>query len=301
MLSPEVLKIEVLETCSTLENFIRRELEENRRSGVVVGLSGGLDSSVVAALCVRSLGADKVKGLILPERDTHPHHVQDAQLVARKFRIRTQTINLRPILRRLKVYQLVPSPLFFPRSVQENYVKKRYLSLQTRWGRPPYMISLSNSENPEFYTPVAFYRAKNRLRMLVLYLYAEKENLLVVGTINRSEWLTGFFVKYGDGASDIMPLARLYKSQVRQMASYLEIPSKIIAKPPSPDLIPGLNDEDILGIDYTTLDLILYGIEKQLPPVVIASALSLPLEIVHNFQEIINSSRIFRNPAEIPG
>jgi len=300
MLSPEVLKVEVKETCQKLENFIRRKLEENQRSGAVVGLSGGLDSSVIVALCARSLGADKVKGLILPERDTHRRHIRDAQLVARKFNIHTHTINLRRILRKLRVYQLVPSPFFFPRSVQENYVKKRYHNLQTRLGKPPYFISLTNAEYPEFYAPVAFYRAKNRLRMLVLYLYAEKENLLVVGTLNRTEWLTGFFVKYGDGAADIMPLARLYKSQVLQIASYLEIPSEIMAKPPSPDLIPGLNDEDILGINYTTLDLILYGIEKNLPLSVIGSALSLPPERVYYFQELIKFSQIFRNSAEFP-
>ena len=81
---------------------------------------------------------------------------------------------------------------------------------------------------------MAFYRAKNRVRMLVLYFYSELENLLVVGTANRSEWLTGFFVQYGDGAADIMPLLPLYKTQVRQIAQFLHLPDRILHKPPVP-------------------------------------------------------------------
>ena len=109
---------------------------------------------------------------------------------------------------------------------------------------------------------VAFYRIKHRLRAILLFYYSELNNYLLVGCANKSEWLTGFFVKYGDSIADIMPIMSLHKTQVFGLARYLGIPDYILEKAPNPDLIPGLNDEEALGISYKKLDLILACIEK---------------------------------------
>jgi NAD+ synthase len=109
----------------------------------------------------------------------------------------------------------------------------------------------------------AYYRAKHRLRMLLLYLFGERDNRLVVGAANKSEYMVGFFVKYGiDASTDIMPIMGLYKTQVIELARHLGIPTHIINKQPSPDLIPGLVDENAIGLPYSKMDLILLAIEK---------------------------------------
>jgi NAD+ synthase len=131
--------------------------------------------------------------------------------------------------------------------------------------------------------------------MVLLYLYAELENRLVVGAANKSEYQIGFFVKHGcDDASDIMPLLNLYKTQVRELAYYLNIPSRIIKKPPSPDLIPGLDDEEALGISYEKMDLILLALEKgwEIPDIV--KALKIEEDKIVDIQNLIQKSEHLR-------
>jgi NAD+ synthase len=140
----------------------------------------------------------------------------------------------------------------------------------------------------------AYTRVKHRMRMTTLYYYADLENLLVLGTVNRSEALVGFVVKWGDNVADIEPLLPLYKTQVRQLASYLGVSQKIIDKAPSPDLIPGIVDGLALGIDYETLDKILWGVDQGWTAERIVAAMRVSAEQVEHVQEMWRRSEHLR-------
>jgi len=146
-------------------------------------------------------------------------------------------------------------------------IKKLIHYYEGRTGEHPFSASMVGVKGKEFGSflchKVAYYRIKHRMRMILLYYYGELENRLVVGAANKSEYEIGYFVKHGcDDATDIMPLINLYKTQVRDLARYLNIPSRIIEKPPSPDILPGIIDEEAIGIPYEKLDLILAALER---------------------------------------
>ncbi len=185
--------------------------------GAVVGMSGGVDSSVAAILCKRAL-ADEVLGVIMP-CNSDPTDEEHAHLVAELLDIRTQTVDLG------SVFDLLLSVL--PADGQ---------------------LAVAN--------------VKPRLRMLTLYFFSNLLDYLVVGTGNKSELMMGYFTKYGDGAADILPLGGLLKTQVRQLAQELGVPSEIVAKPPSAGLWTGQTDEGELGISYAELDPVLRALES---------------------------------------
>lgn len=205
-----------------ISNWIRRKVEEAGARGVVVGLSGGLDSSVVAVLCKRAL-PEETLGLIMPCFST-PEDLEHARLVAERFQIPTRTIDLGP---------------FF-----EGLVER----LKETIGEGEDIIAIAN--------------IKPRLRMIALYYFSNTLNYLVVGTGNKSEVSMGYFTKYGDGGVDILPLGDLFKSQVRELARELQIPEEIISKVPSAGLWEGQTDEGEMGITYEDLDRVLKGMEE---------------------------------------
>lgn len=263
----EELRIEPADVVACLTAFIRNAVEDFRREGVVVGLSGGLDSAVVAALAVRALGADGVLGLILPERDSAPESKQLARHLARSLGIRCRTVGLTLLLALLGVYRQLPLWLIPGRRLKAKAVLHYYEQFRKTLpeGETPFsavMIGTRGLSGPWLNQTVAYHRVKVRLRTTVLYYYAERYNLLVAGTANKTELATGLFVRYGDTAADIAPLATLYKTQVRALAEYLQVPQEIIARPPSPDLLPGLTDELAIGLDYATLDRVLWRLER---------------------------------------
>lgn len=188
-----------------------------KAKGVVLGLSGGLDSCVTAALAKEALGAKNVLGLLLPCH-SQKQDSQDARLFARKFKIKTKVVDISGVYDNL--IKVLPSA---DRMTQANL-------------RP-------------------------RLRMIVLYYFARKYGYLVCGTSNKSELMAGYFTKFGDGASDILPIGDLLKTQVRKLARELKIPQAIIDKAPTAGLWPGQTDEKEMGIIYPELDDILARIE----------------------------------------
>jgi len=200
-------------------DWIRKQIKRAKADGIVLGLSGGLDSCVAARLAVLALGKNRVLGLILPCH-SHGFDLDDAKLFARKFEIKTETVDLSRIYDSL--IRVLPAA---DRLTKANI-------------RP-------------------------RLRMPVLYYFSRKLNYLVCGTSNKSELAVGYFTKYGDGASDIIPLGDLLKTQVRKLARDLKIPERIIAKPPTAGLWPGQTDEIEMGITYADLDDILERLEKR--------------------------------------
>ncbi|MFH1201735.1 MAG: NAD(+) synthase [Candidatus Omnitrophota bacterium] len=199
-------------------NWLRKQLKDSGRNGFVVGLSGGLDSSVSAFLCKLAAGT-KVLGLILPCHSQR-QDLDDARFLAKKIRIKTKEVNVSKIYDAL--IRVLPSA---------NKLAKSNL--------------------------------KPRLRMLVLYYFANKMNYLVCGTSNKVELMTGYFTKHGDGASDIIPLGDLLKGQVVNLARELGIPRRIIDRLPTAGLWPGQTDEAEMGISYSELDDILSRLENK--------------------------------------
>ncbi|MBM3252037.1 MAG: NAD+ synthase, partial [Candidatus Omnitrophica bacterium] len=189
--------------------WIKSQVKRAKAKGLVMGISGGVDSSVVAVLAKKSVGVNLLC-LILPCHSLR-QDLEDAKSIARKFRLNTKTVDL------TKIY--------------DNFIKIL----------PDADAKIKGN-------------LKARLRMVTLYYFANKLNYLVAGTGNKSELYAGYFTKYGDAGVDILPIADIYKSQVRSLANSLGIPERIIAKPPSAGLWQGQTDEGEMGITYDDLD-----------------------------------------------
>ncbi|MEM2961121.1 MAG: NAD+ synthase [Candidatus Bathyarchaeia archaeon] len=238
-----ILGMEFEEIVNKILNFIRNEVERSGASGVVLGLSGGVDSSLTATLCVHALGKEKVLGVIMPTGFTPKEDLEDAFDLANRLGIKTRVINIDDIcgafIKALKI----------------------------------------NPENPEVKIPLANIRA--RIRMVILYFYANLYNYLVCGTSDRSEYLIGYFTKYGDGAADFFPIRHLLKTQVRQLASYLGIPERIVTKPSSPQLYPGHKLTDEVPLDYSVLDQVLVKLfYENLSAEEVSEKMGVPIDIV---------------------
>lgn len=216
---PEYLRIDAAKTAESLVSFIRGYVEASGAAGVVLGLSGGADSSVLAALAVRALGSGRVFSLIMPDIESPTSSISDAREVS-------EILGLKPYF-----VDITEGVAFVLKSFGDTY---------------------------ESSSRIARGNVKARLRMLMLYYIANKTNSLVLGPSDRSEWLLGYFTKWGDGAADIYPLLNLYKTQVRLLGDYLGLPERICWKPASPDFWPGHKASDELGAEYDVIDRILY-------------------------------------------
>lgn len=225
----ELLDIDYDATASAIQNFIAERLRLSGASGLVLGLSGGVDSSVVAALCARAVPREKILGLIMPTSFTPAQDVADAQALAEKLGISTRHIPIDPIVKR--------------------YAEQLGVGMDETGAR------------------MAYANLRARIRMTLLYFHANLQNMLVVGTGDRSEILLGYYTKYGDGGVDILPIGGLYKSQVRRLGLALGLPEQLANKPSSPQLYPGHRAVDELPADYSILDPILYLLfDKKLSP-----------------------------------
>lgn len=244
-LTKEALKLDLPTTTTRIKRFIKDYVEKTKAKGIVIGLSGGIDSSTVSALAALAIGGHKVTALNMPEEETHSEtDIQHAKKVAEKFRFKIETIDITSIL--------------------EAYYKSLPIY------DPQDKLSKGN--------------LKARTRMLCLYYYANHLSKIVCGSSDKSETMMGYFTKWGDVAADISPLMDLYKTQVRQLAAHIGIPSEIIVKPSTPQLWPGQLAEEELGIQYETLDLILLGLENFMSPEEIADQLKLPSKLVRDIR-----------------
>ena len=238
-------------------NFIRDSVTKYGYKGAVIGISGGIDSAVVGKLAVEALGKEKIFGLLMPERDSSRDTIKDSKLVAKFLGIDFKVKNISSALRAIGSYKLQPPAFLIPQTIKEKYVKHKWEELSSE----PFLDDLCNEGNDEFRRGLAYYRSKHRVRMISLYLEAEKRGYAVLGTTNKTELLCGLYVKWGDDSSDIEPIRHLFKTEVIELAGQLQIPSRIIEKPPSPDLIPGVTDENVFGVTIDDLDKSLRRIE----------------------------------------
>ncbi len=249
--------LEIESEVKRITQFLSRIFETYNFAGALIGISGGIDSAVVLALLERTIGSARIQAINLPERDSSKESIKDALLVCKHFNVNCQVYNITGALRKLGVYSLFPPALFIPESIKIAYSKNR-------WNRykEPYLNDLKNEGDELFLKGVAYYRAKHRVRMSKMYLEAEKHGYCVVGTTNKTEEIMGLYVKWGDDSVDIEPIKHLYKTQVYELAKYLGIPQRIVEKPPTPDLIPGLTDEEAFGLTYPEIDEILIDFEN---------------------------------------
>jgi NAD+ synthase len=199
-------------------------------------------------------------GLIMPEKDSSPKSKEDAELVASAYGIKTKLIDLEPILDKFGIYSTPMAERMHHKRLSTKLIEMGYKLFPA--GKSPFIGGLLTAKHAWMRETEAYYRVKHRMRMMHLYYWGEQLGYLVVGTSNRTEALTGFFVKHGDGAADIMPIESLYKTQVRALSRHLGVPQPVIDKSPSPDLLPGITDELALRISYDDLDPILLGLSK---------------------------------------
>lgn len=282
-----------------IETFIIQQMEHFQREGAVLGLSGGIDSSLVATLLVRALGPDQVLALLLPERDSHPSSKSDALREIERLGINHREINLTPLLSALGIYKLLPLRILGTRRIKEGVVRQQHEKQEKNLGEMPFLAGLLGTQQIKQGQKLinagnAYTRAKHRARLLTLYYVADLENRLVVGTTNKSESLSGFVVKWGDNVADIEPILPLYKTQVRELAAHLGVPAYILDKPPSPDLLPGIVDEYALGVDYPTLDQILFGLEENWGEARLQETTGGSPELIAHVRELYRRSRHMR-------
>ena len=240
-LTPSLLEMDLPDVERRIRRFIKEYVENAGADGIVLGLSGGIDSGTVAALSSLSIGGARVTGLMLPEKETYnSKDIDDAKFVAEKFGLKTQICDITPVLE--SFYKTIP---IFD---QADKLCKGNI--------------------------------KARTRMIYLYYYANKFNRIVCGNSDKSETMIGYFSKWGDAAADISPIMDLYKTQVRKLAEHLGFPAKLAAKPSTPSLWPNQLAETELGIKYETLDLILYGLERFMTTEEIAQQLSVEKALI---------------------
>jgi NAD+ synthase len=238
-------------------DFIKRKVEDAKSKGVVIGLSGGLDSTTTLFLCVEALDNNRIFGLIMPSKENDEKDAEDAIEVCEKLGVKYRVIEINSIL--------------------ESFEK--VLNLNNKLVKGNLMA---------------------RIRMCILYYFANKDNLLVAGTGNKSEYLQGYFTLHGDIACDLMPLGNLYKKDVKELAKELGVPQKIIDKIPTAGLWKEQTDEDELGVYYNELDKILPLLEKNLNLDKIQKNTGLKMEKIKIVKERFEKTEFKRKPIEKP-
>ena len=243
----EIPPIDIPHTIRLIEDFIRTRVSEAGVKGIIIGLSGGIDSAVVASIAVRALSPKNVFALFLPSSTTPIADLNDVKSLCSQLKLTLTEINIQSLVD------------IFTEKIQEE-------------------------EDP---TQLEWANTKPRIRQVIQYFFANKLNYLVCGTGNKSEIMIGYFTKFGDGASDILPIGDVYKTHVLQLGKYLNVPENILNKAPSAGLWEGQTDETEIGMSYLQLDSVLYGLERFQTENEVADRLQIPVTDVKKVKSMI--------------
>jgi NAD+ synthase len=295
-----------------------------RRRGAVVALSGGVDSSVVAALCARAFGADRVLGLFLNEAESAPDTVRLARRIAELLAIPTADEPISPILeavgcyarRDAAIHTVIPRyragwqcKLILPSALDGDRLRLFSIVVQSPDGEQ----IVARLPHAAYLQVVAATSFKQRVRKMLEYYHADRLHHAVAGTPNRLEYDQGFFVKNGDGAADVKPIAHLYKTQVYQLADVLGIPDEIRARAPTTDTysLPQTQEEFFFSLPYGQMDACLLARDHGVPPPLVAEALGLtPDQVARVYRDIdakraaaryLHAPPLLIDPPGIPG
>jgi NAD+ synthase len=300
------LQIDVALESQRIVEAIRRQIGgQLRRKGAVLGISGGIDSSVTAALCVRALGADRVLGLFMPERDSSGDSLQLGRLLADHLGIETILEDVSDTLEAAGCYRRRDEAM---RRVFPDYGPgyKSKIVLPSLFGNARYRLFTAVIEAPDgqqfrqrlpldaYQQIVAATNFKQRVRKMMEYYHADRLRYAVAGTPNLLEYDQGFFVKIGDGAADLKPIAHLYKTQVYGLAEYLGVPAEICSRMPTTDTysLEQTQEEFFFSLPYRQMDACLFAVNHGMDPADVAETLDLTAEeVARVFQDIADKRR----------
>jgi len=276
------LLIDPERTIALIHAYIRDHVSQSHAAGVLLGLSGGIDSALLASFVADAVGADAVHAMYLYDQHSSTSLRDCTRIVADQIGLKLTEESIAPAMRRRGLYAtpgmrvtglsrlinrglhtlycLISGETAFLSSLKSGSEKDR--------AGTPYKISLRGL----IQQPEAGMNARHRYRRTVLEAQAVEKNLLLLGAANRSEWMVGWFVQGGVDDLPLQPLLGLYKSQVRQLALHLALPDCVFQHPPSPDMLPGITDEFAIGLSYAELDLILDHLSGGVSPGVLSNS-----------------------------
>jgi NAD+ synthase len=315
MFNRDVLQLDYSKEAQEVSHLLRETVTRTlRRRGCVVAISGGIDSSVTAALAVRAFGPQRVFGLVLPERDSSPRSVELAKILSEHLGITYEIEDIQPTLAAIGCYRRYDAAI---RSVFTNYGegwKSKIVlpaDLLDSDRMNVYRLVVQNPAGETFTERlplqayleiVAATNFKQRIRKTLEYYHADRLNYAVAGTPNRLEYDQGFFVKNGDGAADVKPIAHLYKTQVYGMARHLGLPPEICDSTPTTDTysLQQGQDEFYFVLPYQEMDLLLWARNHAVPPAEAGAVLQLQSVQVERVYKDIDRKRATTLPLHLP-
>jgi NAD+ synthase len=304
-ISADVLNIDPEQVVDVITERLRMVVRQSlRRQGAVIGVSGGIDSSVTAALCARAFGSGRTLAVLMPEADSDDDTLALSRLVTEAFEIEAVVEDITPILQATRCYDRRDEAV---RAVVPQFGDgwKFKIVLPSVLGTDGYRLFALVAQSPdgeiikvrlpaaEYLAIVAATNFKQRVRKMLEYFHADRLNYAVIGTPNRLEYDQGFFVKLGDGAADVKPIAHLYKTQVYQVAEYLGVPEAIRTRRPTTDTysLPQTQDEFYFSLPHDKMDLCLYGRDHGVAADRVADAVGISARDVERVYDDIDQKR----------
>lgn len=300
--SRDILKIKDIELeCNRIVNKLKEDVFGlTRRKGAVVGISGGIDSSTTLALAAKAIGSENILGVLLPEKDSSEESKDFALKLAKKFNVQTIEEDITGALEGFGCYSRRDEAVkrVFPEYNPSSFKMKIGVNQSglNQFLPPVFSITIIDPNGQsqskilhvsEYLQIVAASNFKQRCRMSMLYYHAERLHYAMLGTPNKHEVEQGFFVKYGDGGADIMPIAHLYKSQVYQLAEHLGVPEEILTRTPTTDTYTAeqTQEEFFFQMSYQDMDIIWFGLENNVSPEEVGSVVgktAKEIELIYN-------------------